>query len=181
MRRRYSGQDLFPSCGTADPAAIDHHSVYSGVLSSPLFFHGFGDVLPAGGNLRVVLAEMREQAVRAVLDAALVIAEISAAAGSQRIKRAPAEEAVEILRVCARVAGKEFTFPVGEILIIFCGGTPVTVIFHGSFPLFCETSGIYPGTKSKGARGLPAPEMSFPSGKSRLPEDTLIYYLTSLL
>lgn len=124
---------------------------------------------------------MRKEAVRAVLDAALVIAEIPAAARPQRVERTPAEEAVEILRIRARVAGKEFTFPVREILIVFCGRSLVAVFSHGGFPLSDGASGRSLRTKPKRARGLPVMKESGPPGNPAAGGYALIYYLTSLL
>lgn len=44
---------------------------------------------------------------------------VSPTPGPQQIEGAPAEQTVEILRVRSRVAGKVFTFPMGEIRAFF--------------------------------------------------------------
>ncbi len=61
---------------------------------------------------------MGNQTVRTVLDALVSIAEVPAAALTQRVKRAVAEQTVEAVRVRTRMAGKIFTFPVAEKFVM---------------------------------------------------------------
>ena len=57
---------------------------------------------------------MRDEAIAAVLDAVFQVSILPAAIRSLRIERAIAEQAVEPLRICACMAGKILTVPVGK-------------------------------------------------------------------
>lgn len=85
-----------------------------------MVFHGIDDVLVACGYARIVFSLVRKETAGAVLQSALVIAEVPSAVRSQRVERAPAEQTVEITRICSRMTGIEFTVLMREILITFC-------------------------------------------------------------
>ena len=57
---------------------------------------------------------MGDHAIAAVLDAVFRIGEIPAALVAKRIKRAIAEQAIEILRIVRLMAGKIFAFRVAK-------------------------------------------------------------------
>ena len=76
-----------------------------------LFFGGQGDYIAiAVDDFFIVIADVREHAATAILESALGILKIAAAVFSQRVERAVAEKAVEIIRVIGLMTGKEFTF-----------------------------------------------------------------------
>ena len=58
------------------------------------------------------------QTIGAVLHSAFRIAETAAAPVAKRIQRAVAEKAIEILRICALMAGEIFTVPVLKEIVI---------------------------------------------------------------
>lgn len=70
-------------------------------------------------NLPIVLSPVGVEAAGTVLAAIRTDHKVSPAPGPQQIERTPAEQTVEILRVRPRMAGKVFTFPVGEIRAFF--------------------------------------------------------------
>ena len=61
---------------------------------------------------------MRYEAIGAVLDALVCISKISPAALTECIQRTVTEQAVEMFRIRAGMAGKKFTFPVAEKFIM---------------------------------------------------------------
>ena len=73
----------------------------------------------ACANGVIILPSVGAQAAGAVLDAALRICKAAAALVAQGIQRAKAKEAVEILRVCARMTREIFTLPILEKFIVF--------------------------------------------------------------
>ena len=69
-------------------------------------------------NLVIVLRTVWHKTRRAVLDAALRVSIAAAAISTQSIQRAIAEQAAELLRVCALVAGKILALPILHIFIM---------------------------------------------------------------
>ena len=87
--------------------------------AGPAFFHNFRDLRKTPDNAAVIIRLMGNRASRAVLDPAFCPAEIPAAVFSQRIQRTITEQAVEMFRIDALVAGEVFAFPVAEEFIMF--------------------------------------------------------------
>ena len=73
---------------------------------------------------------MRDCTGGTILDPAFSILKIAAAALSECIQRAVAEQTVETFRICCFMAGENLTFPVTEVF----------VMFH-LFPAFCHHFG----------------------------------------
>ena len=82
----------------------------------------FGDVLELAYDVGIALPVVRQKACAAVLDAAFRIAEIPAAFVLERIERAIAEQAVEVLGRIRFVAREVFAFCVAEKGILALGG-----------------------------------------------------------
>jgi hypothetical protein len=78
-----------------------------------------------GYNFPVIFPPVREKAVRAVLDAILPVAEISATPVTKEIKGTVAEQTVEVLRIRSGMTGKVFAFPVAEESIMPALPVPV--------------------------------------------------------
>lgn len=79
------------------------------------------DLVVLARDIAIALPAMGNQAAAAVLEPAGGIAEIPSAFISQRIQRAVAKQAVEVLRIIGGVAGKVFAFAVGKELKVLCG------------------------------------------------------------
>ena len=71
------------------------------------------------GHVTVVLRLMRQLTVRAVFNFLLGHSEIPATFISQCIQRTVAEQTVKVLRICACMARKLFTFLIAEKSIVF--------------------------------------------------------------
>ena len=71
------------------------------------------------GYVTVVLCFVRQLTVRAVFNSLLGHSEIPATFISQCIQRTVAEQTVEVLRICACMARKIFTFLIAEKSIVF--------------------------------------------------------------
>ena len=82
-------------------------------------FYDIKDLIIFADNIVKIVFLMRKCAVCAVLEALFVISEIASAFISQRIQRAIAEKAIEILRILHLMAGKELTFLVLKEFVIF--------------------------------------------------------------
>jgi len=85
------------------------------------------DLVDVGVSLKqegVIASPVRESASLAVLDPVFVVGAIAAAFAAQRIERAIAEQAVELLLRHIRVAGKVFALYVPE-------KTEMLFLFHG--------------------------------------------------
>ena len=80
--------------------------------TSLAFLHFFDDFHKAGDHTVVIFPPVREQTAGAVLYPVLRIAEIAAAAASERVERTVAEQAVEILRVLCLMAWEILAVPV---------------------------------------------------------------------
>ena len=84
--------------------------------------HRIHDLSVPADDFLIALPPVGVQAAAAVLTPVGTNHEAAPAPGSQQIERAVTEQAVEILRVRPRMAGKVLTVPVGEIGVFFiCG------------------------------------------------------------
>ena len=81
-------------------------------LSLPVLLCQLHQLRVLGYDVAVAAAAMGQQAVGAVLDTVFQIPEIAAAFAAQRIQRAVAEQAVEVLRMVRLMAGKKLARPV---------------------------------------------------------------------
>ena len=81
-------------------------------LSLPVLLRQLHQLRVLGYDVAVAAAAMGQQATGAVLDAVFQIPEIAAAFAAQRIQRAVAEQAVEVLRMVRLMAGEELARPV---------------------------------------------------------------------
>ena len=75
-------------------------------------FYKIDDVLIALKQLRIIAFPMGKGAVRAVLDPVFGIGAVAAAFSAQRIKRAIAEQTIELVLRDVCVAGKVFALPI---------------------------------------------------------------------
>ena len=83
-------------------------------LRFPMFGCDPDDLIIFVQDLRIVFMDVGEHASAAVLEPVFCVLEISSAFRAQGVKRAVAEEAVELLRFAGIVAGEKFTFFVLE-------------------------------------------------------------------
>ena len=87
--------------------------------------HRIHDLSISADNLLIALPPVGVETARTVLAAVGTDHKISSAPGPQQIEGAVTEQTVEILRIRSRMAGKVFTFPVGEVGVFFvCGQAP---------------------------------------------------------
>ena len=77
------------------------------------------ELLKAACDSAKIVLLVRNHAARAVLDAARRVPEIAAAVTSQRVQRTVAEQTVKVLRICACMTRKIFTFLIAEKSIVF--------------------------------------------------------------
>mgnify|MGYP004533111461 CR=1 FL=1 len=86
---------------------------FGAVFSSlSILFRQLHQLRVLGYDVAVAAAAMGQQTTGAVLDAVFQIPEIAAAFAAQRIQRAVAEQAVEVLRMVRLMAGKKLARPV---------------------------------------------------------------------
>ena len=83
-----------------------------------VFLGDLGHGAQTGGNVFVAVLAVGLGAGGAVLDALIRIGEITAAFCAKRIQRAIAEQAIEMLRICAFVAGKILAFFIFDKFIV---------------------------------------------------------------
>ena len=139
--------------------------------------HRFLNLTVPVDNLPIVLPPVGVEAAGTVLAAIRMNHKVSPAPGAQQIERTPAEQTVEILRVRPRMAGKVFTFLVGEIRAFF--------IHNQISPSFVETSNISiidlcEKRKTKNIWSLGA-EKVFVSMPTQIPFPRLFLFCSSLL
>ena len=72
----------------------------------------------------IILRIMGDQAVSAVFDTLLRVAEIPPAAFPKGIQRTVTEQAIKPFRIRSCVAGEKFTFPIAEKFIMFHAQNP---------------------------------------------------------
>ena len=68
---------------------------------------------------------MGNQAIAAIFDAGFCIAVIASARFPQGIQWTVAEQAIELFRICSRMAGKKLTGSVLKEFIVFHGNPPI--------------------------------------------------------
>ena len=83
-----------------------------------LLFCQFQDPLHSGADGIVVLTAVGTEAIGAVLDAVFSVSKAAAALFSQGVKGAIAEDTAESIRICSRVAGEIFTFPILKKIVM---------------------------------------------------------------
>lgn len=82
------------------------------------FFHQLRYFRKTADDQIIIVRHMRYQTVGAVLDALVCILKVSTAALTECIQRTVTEQAVEMFRIRAGMAGEIFTFPVAEKFIM---------------------------------------------------------------
>ena len=82
-------------------------------------------LVESGKHIIIATGAMRNQAAGAILNSLFCIGKISSAFISQGIEGAIAEQAAEILRVCALVAGEIFAGAVLEEIVVCHSLTPL--------------------------------------------------------
>jgi hypothetical protein len=92
--------------------------------------------------MRIVFADMRQCTGAAVLDSCFRVAKIAAAAFTQRIKRAIAEQAVEVIGIVCFMTRKKLARLMAKKRVIAVFGLFVKKrhIFHSSTPLTSSIS-----------------------------------------
>ena len=125
--------------GRGSRAASAPVPVFSSKITSQIACEGIDflfpdqlhDLLKPSCDLVIILPFVRELAVRAVLDALFRVAKIPAALPPEGVERTVAEQAVEILRICAFMTGKKFAVLMTEVGIFLA--FPI-ILFHFPAP-----------------------------------------------